>query len=49
MGSTPVLLTLRGTVVRVDAQREDGENRVGVTLTYSTPHERRIAQTLFAS
>jgi hypothetical protein len=48
MGSTAVMLTLRGTVRDVGKTSSGDEFRVGVSLTFNGPHEQRIAQTLFS-
>ena len=48
MGGTAVMLTLHGTVENV-GENPDGEHRIGLSLTFSGPHEERTAQTLFST
>jgi len=49
MGGTAVQLTLHGIVEYIDKTADDGQVRMGVSLTFSGPHEQRIAQTLFST
>lgn len=48
MGGTAVELTLHGIVEYVDETVDGDGVRIGVSLTFSGPHEQRIAQTLFS-
>ena len=49
MGGTAVMLTLHGIVEHVDETADGDAIRIGVSLTFSGPHEQRIAQTLFSA
>jgi hypothetical protein len=48
IGTTPVGFRVPGVVRHVSARDERGGLRIGVQLALDAPHEKRIAETLFA-
>ena len=48
IGPTPVGFRVRGIARHVSPRDESGGLRIGVQLALDAPHERRIAESLFA-
>jgi hypothetical protein len=47
IGSTPVSFRVTGTVRHLSSRDEHGRQRVGLQISFESPHEQRIAK-LFA-